>query len=104
MRMFYDRNGDGVWTTGEYDSQTQAEETFYYPGALNLRAQWEVTQAWNPLDTPRFKQKPAKITKQKPDKEKTIKNRNAERTRKGGSKGNTNSSMNTNMYSFPNTY
>ena len=104
MRMFYDRNGDGVWTTGEYDSQTQAEETFYYPGALNLRAQWEVTQTWNPLDTPRFKQKPAKITKQKPDKEKTIKNRNAERTRKGGSKGNTNSSMNTNMYSFPNTY
>ena len=104
MRMFYDRNGDGVWTTGEYDSQTQAEETFYYPGALNLRAQWEVTQTWNPLDTPRYKQKPAKITKQKPDKEKTIKNRNAERTRKGGSKGNTNSSMNTNMYSFPNTY
>ena len=104
MRMFYDRNGDGVWTTGDYDSQTQAEETFYYPGALNLRAQWEVTQTWNPLDTPRFKQKPAKITKQKPDKEKTIKNRNAERTRKGGSKGNTNSSMNTNMYSFPNTY
>lgn len=104
MRMFYDRNGDGVWTTGDYDSQTQAEETFYYPGALNLRAQWEVTQTWNPLDTPRYKQKPAKITKQKPDKEKTIKNRNAERTRKGGSKGNTNSSMNTNMYSFPNTY
>jgi len=102
LRMFYDRNGDGVWTTGDYDSQTQAEETYYYPGALNLRAQWEVTQTWNPLSTPLAKQKPLKITQQKPDKEKTIKNRNAERTKNGGSKAQSN--RNVNRSAFPDTY
>ena len=102
LRMFYDRNGDGVWTTGDYDSQTQAEQTFYYSGALNLRAQWEVTQTWNPLATPISKQKPAKITQQKPDKEKTIKNRNAERTKNGGSKAQSN--RNVNRSAFPDTY
>ena len=102
LRMFYDRNGDGVWTTGDYDSQTQAEQTFYYSGALNLRAQWEVTQTWNPLATPLSKQKPAKITQQKPDKEKTIKNRNAERTKNGGSKAQSN--RNVNRSAFPDTY
>ena len=79
LRLFYDRNGDGKWTTGNYDEQLQAEETFYYPGALNLRAQWDVTQDWTPTAQPLNRQKPLKITKQKPDKEKTIKNRNAER-------------------------
>lgn len=79
LRMFYDRNGDGVWTTGDYDAQLQPEETFYYPGSLNLRAKWDVTQDWTPTAQPLWRQKPEKITKQKPDKEKTIKNRNAER-------------------------
>ncbi len=82
LRMFYDRNGDGVWTTGNYDEQLQPEETFYYPGSLNLRAKWDVSQDWTPTATPLSKQKPLKITKQKPDKEKTIKNRNAERNQK----------------------
>lgn len=81
LRLFYDRNGDGVWTTGDYDAQVQPEETFYYPGSLNLRAKWDVTQDWTPTATPLWQQKPGKITKQKPDKEKTIQNRNAERNR-----------------------
>lgn len=79
LRMFYDRNGNGVWDTGNYDLHQQAEETFYYPGALNLKAQWEIKQAWNPTSTPIAKQKPSQITKQKPDKEKQVKSRNAER-------------------------
>jgi hypothetical protein len=79
LRMFYDRNGDGIWTTGNYDQQQQAEDVFYYPGALQLKAQWEISQTWNPKATPRPQQKPAKITKQKPDKEKEKKSKNAER-------------------------
>lgn len=79
LRLFYDRNGDGVWTTGDYDLQQQPEETFYFPGSLNLRAKWDVSEDWTPAARERFRQKPAAVTKQKPDKEKTIKNRNAER-------------------------
>ena len=77
--MLDDRNGDGEWTTGEYESQTQPEETWFYPGVLNLRAQWEVSQDWDVKATPLFKQKPEKITKQKPEKKKDKKGKNAER-------------------------
>lgn len=82
LRLFYDRNGNGVWDTGNYDTHEQAEEVYYYPGGLNLRALWDVAQTWDINSTPIPKQKPSKITKQKPDKEKTIKSRNAERKNK----------------------
>lgn len=79
MRMFYDLNGNGVWDTGEYDDHLQPEPMYYYPGALTLKALWEVTQTWNPTELQLNKQKPGKITKQKPDKAKSIRNKNAER-------------------------
>ncbi|MCM1312462.1 MAG: Ig-like domain-containing protein [Bacteroides sp.] len=82
LRLFYDRNGNGVWDTGDYNAHEQAEEVYYYPGGLNLRALWDVSQTWNVTATPVPKQKPEKITKQKPDKEKSIKNRNSERKSK----------------------
>ncbi len=82
MRMFYDRNGNGVWDTGNYADKQQAEEVYYYPGSLALKAQWDVSQTWNPTAVSLPRQKPEKITKQKPDKEKKVKSRNAER-RKG---------------------
>ena len=82
LRLFRDLNGNGVWDTGDYDQHLQPEPVYYYPGELTLKAQWEITQDWNPTAIPLAKQKPQKITKQKPDKEKTIKNRNALRKRK----------------------
>ena len=79
MRMFCDTNGNGVWDTGDYDTRLQPEPVYYYPDPLTLKARFEISQDWNPTARPLAKQKPAKITKQKPDKAKTIKNRNAER-------------------------
>ena len=79
LRMFVDRNGNGIWDTGAYDEQEQPEEVYYYPRAFELRAMWDTSQDWRPLATPLYRQKPAAITKQKPDKEKQTKNRNAER-------------------------
>ena len=79
LRVFIDRNRNGVWDPGDYDQHRQAEEVYYYPGSFKLRAMWDTTQDWNPLSTPVYRQKPAAITKQKPDKEKTSKTRNAER-------------------------
>ncbi len=82
LSLFYDRNGDGKWTTGNYALQQQGEETYFYPGAINLKAQWEITQDWNPTKTPLFKQKPEKITKQKAQQKKSTKDRNEERRQK----------------------
>ena len=79
LRLFYDYNGNGVWDTGEYDQRLQPEPVYYYPQELQLRAQWEITQTWNPQAKPRWQQKPEKITKQKADKQKQIQKRNAEK-------------------------
>lgn len=79
VRLFIDRNGNGVWDPGDYEKGLQAEETYYYPSRLDLRALWDVEQDWDIHATPLTQQKPMAITKQKPDKAKTIKNRNAER-------------------------
>lgn len=82
LRLIHDLNGNGIWDTGDYDQHLQPEPVYYYPDALTLKAQWEITQDWNPLARPRAQQKPAKITKQKPDKAKTVRNRNAERAQR----------------------
>jgi hypothetical protein len=79
MRVFFDRNGNGEWDTGEYETLQQPEEVFYYPNAMQLKAQWDITQTWNLKSKPLAEQKPEKITKQKPDKVKQIQNRNAEK-------------------------
>ena len=79
LRCFIDRNGDGIWTTGDYDSGTAAEETFYFPKPLTVKAQWEIDQQWDLRGIETFKQKPEKLTKQKADKKKDPKQRNKER-------------------------
>ena len=79
LRMFCDINGNGVWDTGDYDALLQPEPVYYYHAPLALKANWEITEEWNPTARPLSRQKPDKITKQKPDKAKTVKNRNAER-------------------------
>ena len=80
-RLFIDRNGNGKWDEGSYEQKLLPEQTYYYPQKLQLRARWDVSQDWDINAVPRGKQKPMVITKQRPDKEKTIKNRNAERER-----------------------
>ena len=62
----------------------QAEEVYYYPGAIECKAKWDVTESWNPKEKPLSRQKPGAITKQKPDKEKKVKNQNVERAKKLG--------------------
>lgn len=79
MRCFLDVNGNGEWDTGEYAKGIQPEEVFYFPQPLKVRARWDVEQDWTPRQIPRVTQKPAEITKQKPDKQKDVKQRNKER-------------------------
>lgn len=80
MRTFYDRNGNGVWDPGNYDTDLMPEEVYYYDRPMELKAQWEITQDFTPTSVPLAKQKPAKITKQKADKDKkSTRSRNKER-------------------------
>lgn len=79
MRMFVDSNGNGKWDTGDYAAGRQPEEMCYYPERIECKAKWDISLSWNPLERAGDRQKPMAITKQKPDKEKTIKRRNEER-------------------------
>ncbi len=81
MRMFCDRNGNGVWDTGSYADGRQAEEVYYFPAAVDLRANWDVEQVWRVGDVPLERQKPRELVKQKEEKKRTPQNRNAERER-----------------------
>lgn len=84
MRLIVDRNNNGKWDTGNYASDQQAEEVYYYPEAIECKAKWDLTESWDPLARELSLQKPGAITKQKPDKEKKVKNQNVQRAAKLG--------------------
>lgn len=81
LRAFVDSNGNGVWDTGDYDAGLQPEAVYYYSEETECKAKWDVTRNWNLTARPRFQQKPQAITKQKPDQEKKIQNRNLQRAK-----------------------
>lgn len=81
MRCYVDANGNGQWDTGDYASGLQPERVYYFGKPLPLKAQWDLRQDWDIRAVDVARQKPMAITKQKPDKEKKLKNRNAERDR-----------------------
>lgn len=84
LSAFIDSNGNGVWDTGDYRAGRQPEEVYYCPKEIECKAKWDITHSWNLTAVPLTQQKPGAITKQKPDQEKKIKNRNADRAREMG--------------------
>jgi hypothetical protein len=84
VRLFIDRNGNGVWDTGNYNDHLQPEEVYYFPKVWDMKANFEFEEKWDVKELPLEKQKLDDIKKQKPDKEKKAKDRNAERLKKLG--------------------
>lgn len=100
IRCFIDNNQNDKWDTGNYQEGKQPEEVFYFPKPLTVKAKWDLAQDWNPRLERLDKQKAMEITKQKPDKEKTVKDRNRKRdeemrkAKSGRSKNSNNRSSN----------
>ena len=84
LRLFVDRNGNGRWDTGDFYRGEEPETVYYFPEEIECKANWDATRTWNPTAKPLNERKPGKITKQKPDKGKSIKRRNRERARELG--------------------
>lgn len=84
LRMFIDSNGNGLWDTGLYEDDKQAEMVYYYPEKIECKAKWDVSMSWTPSDKNLQRQKPGALIKQKGEKEKTIKHRNADRAKAMG--------------------
>ena len=79
VSAFVDANDNGTWDTGNYGTDLQPEDVYYYTREIECKEKWDVTQSWDLTATPRFKQKPQAITKQKADSKKKLQNRNAKR-------------------------
>ena len=84
LSAYCDMNGNGKWDTGDYDKDLQPESVFYFNEEVECKAKWDVSRQWNLTAMPRYKQKPLKIVKQKPEQAKKLKNRNLERAKKLG--------------------
>ena len=47
LRAIYDLNGDGKWTTGDYKTKRQPEPVSYFPGEIEIKANWENVLPWD---------------------------------------------------------
>jgi hypothetical protein len=46
VRMIYDINGDGKWTTGDFESGRQPEPVSYYTPELEIKTGWNLVNDW----------------------------------------------------------
>jgi hypothetical protein len=47
LKVIYDLNNDGKWTTGDFSKGIQPEPVSYYPRELDIKAGWEIDQDWD---------------------------------------------------------
>lgn len=83
-RIFYDRNGNGTWDTGCYSENRQAEEVYYFPQQMEVRANWDIEQTWRIQELPLTQQKPQELIKQKEDTKKKSRELNKRREQERG--------------------
>lgn len=84
LRAFIDTNNNGKWDTGNYELGLQPEAVYYNREKVECKANWDMTRNWDLTAIPLERQKPASLTKQKADKKKTIRQRNAQRAKEKG--------------------
>ena len=85
LRCFFDRNGDGKWTTGSWSPRRDPEEVYYFPKEIEVRANWDLNESWDVTALRLDKQKPDALVKQRSDKQKIdTHQRNSERLRQRG--------------------
>ncbi|MBR1387758.1 MAG: Ig-like domain-containing protein [Alloprevotella sp.] len=80
VRCFFDRNGDGKWSSGRAEPLEQPEEMYYFPTGIEVRANWDIDQTWKLTERSLLKQKPAKMqTKKSKQKKQTGHEKNIQR-------------------------
>lgn len=63
LRLYFDLNADGSWTTGDWLTKRQPEPVFYFPAKLNLRANWDFEEVFDYRAIPQLNAKPAELIK-----------------------------------------
>jgi len=47
LRAIYDLNGDGKWTTGDFEKGRQPEPVSYYQQELEIKTGWDIDNEWD---------------------------------------------------------
>jgi hypothetical protein len=47
VKVIYDLNGDGKWTTGNYEKGVQPEPVSYFPKEMEVKTDWEYIEVWD---------------------------------------------------------
>ena len=61
LRLYFDLNGDGRWTTGDWITKRQPEPVYYFPAKLTLRANWDFEERFDYLARPQLEAKPREL-------------------------------------------
>ena len=67
LRVIYDDNKNKKWDSGNYLEKSQAEEVIYFSKAVDVRANWDVEQAFD-VTIPYVPEPTKKVDKKKKDK------------------------------------
>ena len=73
-RVVLDLNGNGEYDTGNYSLNVQPELAYYYPKSINIKKNWDKEETWAVFDTPIDQMKPQAILKNKPERDKRMRN------------------------------
>jgi hypothetical protein len=46
IKAIVDKNHNGKWDTGDFDSKIQPEQIYYVPKIIDIRANWDTEQIW----------------------------------------------------------
>ncbi len=63
LRLYFDLNQDGKWTTGDWATKRQPEPVYYFPQKLTLRANWDFEEIFNYRTVPQLDAKPRELRK-----------------------------------------
>ena len=63
LRMFIDANQNDKWDTGDLERRTQPEEVIYFSKKLSLKANWELEETWDHMDSSFYNKKPEELIK-----------------------------------------
>ena len=63
LRLYVDKNGDGEWTTGNWQEHRQPEPVYYYPEKIQTKANWDFEQEWDYTAKPQLQSKPKELIK-----------------------------------------
>lgn len=70
LRLYIDENGDGKWTTGDWQKHRQPEPVYYFNESVQTKSNWDFEQEWDYTALPQTKAKPQELIKASANKKK----------------------------------